>query len=147
MRPPFIRNVLVRLRQREISVVDDSRELGVSRSRLYVLYAGYLRACARRIQSFWSPGHSDGDHHPAWPREVCDLLRKLLGARPPASYALAASEEGGSHQHVSSEPVIASQMFAERGQAGGKLPPSRTKLHSTTHRRGRSSNPVLPREV
>ena len=90
--PPFIRNVLARFWQREISAADAVGEHGVSRSRLYVLYAGYLRACARRGQSSWVLGHSGGNHHRPWPSEVCDLLRKLLGARPPASYTLAASE-------------------------------------------------------
>lgn len=70
----------------------------MSRSRLYVLYADYLRACARRCQSSWTPGHSGGNHHRVWHPEVCDLLRKLLGARPPASYAFAASEVHRRHK-------------------------------------------------
>lgn len=85
-------------RRGEISALDATGELGLSRSRLYVLYADYLRACARRGQSSWTPGHSGGNHHPAWPREVFELLRKLLGARPPASYAFAASEVHRRHK-------------------------------------------------
>ena len=86
----IIRDVMVRFRQGDLSTTDAIGELGLSRSRFYVLYADYLRSCARRCQRSWAPGHSGGNHHPAWPSEVCELLRKLLGARPPAPYAFAA---------------------------------------------------------
>src|SRR5438105_6736419 len=89
---PFIRDVMARFRQGLLSATDAIGELNLSRSRFYVLYADYLRACAQRRQRSWAPGHSGGNHHPAWPVEVCDLLRKLLRARPPASYSFAAAE-------------------------------------------------------
>jgi len=95
---PFIRDVMARFRQGDLSTTDAIGELGLSRSRFYVLYADYLRACVRRCQRSWAPGHSGGNHHPAWPSEVCELLRKLLRTRPPASYAFAASEVHRRHQ-------------------------------------------------
>jgi hypothetical protein len=90
--PPFVRDVLARFRRELISAPEARRELELSRSRFYVLYADYLRACAERRQRSWQPGLSGGNHRAAWPPEVPALLRKLLQARPPASYSLAASE-------------------------------------------------------
>ena len=89
---------MVRFRKGELSAVDATGELHLSRSRFYVLYADFLRACAQRRQRSWVPGSSGGNHHPAWSADVCDLLRKLLRARPPASYSFAASEVHHRHQ-------------------------------------------------
>ena len=89
---------MARFRNELLSARDAIGELGLSRSRFYVLYADYLRACAQRRQRFWQPGHSGGNHRPPWPAEVCELLRKLLHARPPASYSFAASEVHRRHQ-------------------------------------------------
>lgn len=60
--------------------------------RFYKLYSQYLRACAQRRAHTWSPGLSGGDHYPAWPQPVLDLLSKLLSSKPPSSYSAAASE-------------------------------------------------------
>lgn len=90
--PPFIRDVLARFRSGTLCAAAAAAELDLSRSRLYVLYADYLRACAQRRQRSWVPGCSGGSHHPVWPQPVCDLLGKLLRARLPASYSFAASE-------------------------------------------------------
>jgi len=89
---PFIRDVLARFRARTLAAVDAGAELGLSRSRFYVLYADYLAACAQRRQRQWQPGLSGGNQRSAWPAAVLALLRKLLSARPPASYSFAASE-------------------------------------------------------
>ena len=67
-------------------------ELGLGRTRFYELYADYLRACARRQAHRWKPRVSGGNHATPWPPTVEPLLRKLLAARPPAGYSLAASE-------------------------------------------------------
>ena len=75
---PFIRDVMARFRRGLLSAGDASGELDLSRSRFYVLYAGYLRACAERRQRSWRPGHSGGAHHPSWPR-VITLLHNCLG--------------------------------------------------------------------
>lgn len=83
---------MARFRRGLLSAGDASGELDLSRSRFYVLYAGYLRACAERRQRSWHPGHSGGNHHGRWPLEVTALLRKLLNARPAVSYSFAASE-------------------------------------------------------
>lgn len=66
--------------------------MGLSKSRFYKLYANYLRACARHQQEQWMAGLSGGDHAPAWPEKLIELLRKRLSSRPPASYSFAASE-------------------------------------------------------
>lgn len=95
---PFVRDVLKRFRSESISVQEARGELELSRSRFYVLYADYLRACAQRRQRTWEPGRSGGDHCPARPADVLALLRKLLTARPPASYSFAASEVHRRHQ-------------------------------------------------
>jgi hypothetical protein len=89
---PFIRDVFARFRRDLIDARQAADELGVSRSRFYVLYSAYLRACAERRQARWVPGRSGGDHRQDWPANVIALLRKLLGARPPVSYSFAASE-------------------------------------------------------
>jgi hypothetical protein len=66
--------------------------LGLSRSRFYKLYARYLHACAKGLAQVWSPQTSGGDHYPAWPKAVVELLTKLLSSKPPCSYSAAASE-------------------------------------------------------
>jgi hypothetical protein len=88
----FIRHLLAQLRTAQLSVAVVAHELQISRRRGYELYHDYLRACARGQQARWTPGASGGDHRPAWPPAVHELLRKLLSARPPASYSFAASE-------------------------------------------------------
>ena len=69
-----------------------AERLGLGRTRFYELYAGYLRAAARRQEDRWTPGTSGGDHAPDWPAGVGPLLRRLLSAKPPAPYRFAASE-------------------------------------------------------
>jgi hypothetical protein len=95
---PFVRDVFQRFRRELISAEEARHELELSRSRFYVLYADYLRACAQRRQRTWAPGCSGGDHRAPWPDAVLALLRKLLQARPPASYSFAASEVHRRHQ-------------------------------------------------
>lgn len=89
---------MARFRKDLISARDAQAELGLGRSRFYVLYSDYLKACAERTQRSWAPGQSGGNHHRAWPEEVCQLLTKLLQARPPASYAFAADEVHRRHK-------------------------------------------------
>ncbi len=76
---------MARFRKELISAPDAQAELSLSRSRFYVLYSDYLKACAQRNQRSWAPGGSGGNHRPAWSDEVCQLLTKLLQARPPTS--------------------------------------------------------------
>jgi hypothetical protein len=83
---------MARFRSGLLSARDATGELGLSRSRFYVLYTDFLRACAQRRQRSWEPGSSGGCRHPAWSPDVCALLAKLLRASPPASYSFAASE-------------------------------------------------------
>lgn len=83
---------MARFRGGLLSARDAAGELGLGRSRFYVLYADFLRACAGRRQRSWVPGASGGSRHPAWSDEVCALLGRLLRARPPASYSFAACE-------------------------------------------------------
>ena len=90
--PPLIRHLLVALRQGKLNARQVAAELGVGRSRFYQVYADYLRACAGRRETLWQPGRCGGDHAPAWPTPVGELLRKRLSSKPPASYSFAASE-------------------------------------------------------
>lgn len=89
---------MARFRRGLLSPAEAVTELALSRSRFYTLYADYLRACAQRRQRCWVPGCSGGNHRRPWPQEVLALLRKLLGARLPASYSFAASEALRRHQ-------------------------------------------------
>ena len=90
--PPHIRNTLECFRLREISAAEAATELSVSRSRIYTLYSDYLRAFARGCHATWEPGRSGGDHKPAWPEEVMDLIRRRLSSKPPSPYSFIASE-------------------------------------------------------
>lgn len=89
---PLIREVLAALRREELSATVAAEKLGLGRTRLYELYAAYVRAAAHRQTEHWQPGFSGGDHAPDWPEGVEPLLRKLLTTKPPAPYRLAASE-------------------------------------------------------
>ena len=75
-----------------MSASSATAELGLGRTRFYELDADYLRACARRQAHRWKPRVSGGNHAARRPASVEPLLRKLLTARPPAAYSLAASE-------------------------------------------------------
>lgn len=80
------------LRQQALTAVEAAAQLGLSRSRCYTLFTDYLRACARKERHRWIPGTSGGDHAPAWPAPVTDLLTKRLACSPPCPYSFAASE-------------------------------------------------------
>jgi hypothetical protein len=84
--------VLAAFRQQQLSATVAARTLELSRSRFYRLYADYLRAAAHHQEEHWQPACSGGNHAPAWPATIEPLLRRLLSARPPAPYRLAASE-------------------------------------------------------
>jgi len=87
-----VRHLLAAFRQGTLTARQVAAEMGLSRSRVYQLYADYLRACASRREAAWQPGRSGGDHAPTWPVAVTELLRKRLQSQPPASYSFAASE-------------------------------------------------------
>lgn len=84
--------MLAAFRAEELKAGAAAHKLGLSRSRFYELYSGYLQACARQQESTWTPKTSGGDHAPDWPPEVEALLRKRLSSKPPASYSFAASD-------------------------------------------------------
>jgi len=90
--PPLIRHVFSQFRSAALNALDARQQLNLGRSRFYELYADYLRACAGRQQDQWVAGVSGGDHAPAWPEKLLQLLRKRLSSHPPASYSFAASE-------------------------------------------------------
>ncbi len=89
---PLIRHVLAAFRTDKLDAQLAAHRLGLSRARLYKLYADYLDACAHHQESLWTPGLSGGDHAPDWPPPVEALLRKRLSSKPPAWYSFAASE-------------------------------------------------------
>lgn len=90
--PAFIRHVLAAFRKRSLTAVVAAEQLGLSPSRLYALYADYLKACAKGREDLWTPRASGGDHATAWPEPVIFLLKKRLQCVPPCSYSFAASE-------------------------------------------------------
>ena len=87
-----MRHLLGSLRKGEIDAKQAAEALEVSRRRIYQLYRGYLEACACQQQAVWMPGRSGGDHGQDLPPEADELLKKLLGSKPPLSYSFAASE-------------------------------------------------------
>jgi hypothetical protein len=60
--PAFIRDVLENFNQRSLTTTQAMDQLGVSRSRLYVLATAYLAARTQTARTLWQPGHSGGDH-------------------------------------------------------------------------------------
>ena len=90
--PSFIRHVLDRFRQHTLSAAQAAAQLSLSPSRLYALATAYNTARARKQGPLWTPGTSGGDHAPAWPQPVIDLLKKRLACSPPCPYSFAASE-------------------------------------------------------
>jgi hypothetical protein len=89
---PLIRHLLAGYRNGTLSARQVAAELKLGKSRVYELYADYVRACAQGCAASWQPGVSGGDHRPDWPEAVTALLRKRLTSDPPASYSFAASE-------------------------------------------------------
>lgn len=84
--------MLAKLRKGEIDAKEAAEALDVSWRRIYQLYKEYLEACAHHQEDLWIPGRSGGDHSPKFSKEVCALLSKFLGSKPPMSYSFAASE-------------------------------------------------------
>lgn len=87
---PDVVNTLEQFVLGQMAALDAAASLGISRSRLYQLKTGYLRARAEGRLAFWAPGRSGGDHLPDWPGAVQDLLRRALAAG--CTCAFAASE-------------------------------------------------------
>jgi hypothetical protein len=90
--PSFIRHVLEAFRQHTLTATEAADQLGLSRSRLYVLSTAYLCARSKKQEHLWLPGASGGDHSKPWPEPVLDLLKKRLASKPPCPYSFAASE-------------------------------------------------------
>ncbi len=88
----FIRHVFKAFHQHALSAAKAAHQLGISRSRLYVLAASYSKARAQKKEHLWTPGGSGGDHSAPWPQPVIDLLKKRLACSPPCPYSFAASE-------------------------------------------------------
>lgn len=84
--------MLERFRLRTVKAAQATGQLGISRSRLYVLAAAFNTARARKQSPLWTPGASGGNHAAAWPQPVVDLLEKRLACSPPCPYSFAASE-------------------------------------------------------
>jgi len=90
--PSFIRHVLEAFRNQKLKACEAADQLGLSRSRLYALLTGYLRARSKKQEHLWQPGGSGGNHARAWPALVVALLIKRLACKPPCPYSFAASE-------------------------------------------------------
>ena len=90
--PSFIRDVLEAFNHGTLKAAQAAEQLGLSRSRVYVLSTAYLRARAQNAGGRWLPGRSGGDHATPWPQPVLDLLHKRLNCSPPCPYSFVASE-------------------------------------------------------
>jgi hypothetical protein len=84
--------VLKAFQQRTLTASAAADQLGLSRSRLYVISSEYLRSSALKKAPLWIPGGSGGDHAATWPQPVIDLLIKRLACSPPCPYSFVASE-------------------------------------------------------
>ena len=76
--------------------------LQIGQSRLYDLRTSYLAARAAGEGETWVPGHSGGNHKPAWSEEEQLFLRRVLspcGEAKRYTYAFAASELGRRFGH------------------------------------------------
>ena len=76
--------------------------LQIGRSRLYDLRTSYLAARAAGEGETWAPGHSGGNHKPAWADEEQRFLWRVLspcGEVKRYTYAFAASELGRRFGH------------------------------------------------
>jgi transposase InsO family protein len=80
------------LRNEDVQTMQVAEELGVSPRRVQQLYSSYLEACAKQRENEWAPGRSGGGHSLGIPKEVTALWRKMLTAKPAASYSFVASE-------------------------------------------------------
>ena len=84
--------MLEAFRKQKLKACEAAGQLGLSRSRLYVLLTAYLRARSKAQEHLWRPGGSGGNHAKAWPGPVVALLIKRLACKPPCPYSFAASE-------------------------------------------------------
>ena len=87
-----MRHILASFRSGDMPASQAASELGVSRSRLYQIYADYLRAVPGGLLDQWQPGVSGGSRRNVISKKAEALLRKLLSADPPCSYRFATSE-------------------------------------------------------
>lgn len=82
---------MTRLCRGDIGAETAALELGLSRSRVYVLRTEYLLHCGMgKTSESWKPGVSGGDHAPEWPEEIAMEIRRFIDAG--YSYAFTASE-------------------------------------------------------
>ena len=79
-------------RSQGITAETAAAELDLSPRRFRQLHQSYLAAAARKEEANWRPGRSGGNRRRMIPEEVAELWRRLMNARPSASYSFAASE-------------------------------------------------------
>ena len=94
----YIRHMMAKLRVLELNVKQVADELDVSERRVRQLYREYLESCALGHGKEWTPGKSGRYQGRSIPEAVAALWRKMLGVKPPAPYAFAASESLRLHQ-------------------------------------------------
>jgi len=107
-----VRHLMAKLRVLELNTRQVAGELGVTERRIRQLYQAYLQSCVQGQASTWVTGKSGGYHGRVIPETVADLWRKMLGARPPAPYAFAASEALRLHQFAVDRATVRRWAFA-----------------------------------
>ena len=123
--PSFIRHVLDAFRQHTLSAAQAAAQLGLSPSRLYALATAYNTARALPPRPLWTPGASGGDHAPAWPQPVLDLLKKRLACTPPCPYSFAASEALRLHEFKLDRAQV--RRWALENNLAHALPPKKVR--------------------
>lgn len=122
-----IRNVLGLFNDGMITADEAKEELGISRSRLFIIRKQYLHALLRGGGGAWEPGVSGGNRHPAWPEEAVLFLRRVLAPPSPYSYAFAASEMERLHGFHADRAQV--RLWAIRNNFAHPAPPRRPSSH------------------
>jgi hypothetical protein len=121
----YIRHFMVRYRNQDISAAEAASELQISARRFRQLYASYLQAAATGQEASWSPGVSGGHRRRQVPDEVAKLWRRLLKAKPPATYSFAASEALRRFQYAVDRATV--RRWAQINDLDVKKPPAQPR--------------------
>ena len=127
----YIRHMMAKLRVLELGVKQVADELEVSERRVRQLYREYLESCALGHEKEWTPGKSGGYQGRVIPEAVAALWRKMLGVKPPAPYAFAASESLRLHQFQVDRATVRRWAFQSGFAHGG---PPKKKQHAAVRR-------------
>lgn len=87
---PHVHDAMAQFCEGKITWEQACESLGISRSRLYELRTGFLKARAGAGLAQWHPGISGGNHARPWPAEIEQFAREVIASG--YNYAFVASE-------------------------------------------------------